>query len=77
MKKLEMKDLTEAEKAKDKAAIEADTSLTSEKKAEALQQLDEQYAFIVDEIPLPGNIEMVRPFVDRIKPLYERAAEPQ
>jgi len=59
----------EAEKAKARKEIDADKSLTPAKRAEALQQLDDQYAAVADYVPLPGNVEVVRPFADRIKPL--------
>ena len=59
----------EAEKAKARKDIDADKSLTPAKKAEALQQLDEQFAAVANYVPLPGNVEVVRPFADRIKAL--------
>ena len=57
----------ETEKAKARKDIEADKTLTPEKKTQALQQLDEQYAAVANYVPLSGNVEMVRPFADRIK----------
>lgn len=60
-----------AEKEKAKADIEADTSLTPEKKQEQLQLLDQQYASVIQYKPLPGNVEAVRPYADRIKPIAE------
>ncbi|MBP0582962.1 hypothetical protein J8I29_26790 [Labrys sp. LIt4] len=61
----------EAEKAKARAEIEADQSLTPEKRKEALQQLDEQFASLQALTPLPGNAEVVKPFLDRLKPIAE------
>jgi hypothetical protein len=55
------------EKAKARGDIDADKSLTPEKKAQALQELDEQYAAVATYVPLPGNVEVVRPYADRIK----------
>jgi len=57
----------ESEKAKARKDIEADKSLTPEKRTQALEQLDEQYAAVANYVPLPGNIDTVRPFADRIK----------
>lgn len=61
----------DAEKAKAKAEIEADASLTPEKKKEALQQIDDQYASLQDLTPLPGNADVVRPYLDRLKPIAD------
>lgn len=61
----------EADKAKARAEIEADQSLTPEKKKEALQQLDEQFASLQALTPLPGNAEVVKPFLDKLKPIAE------
>lgn len=61
----------ETDKAKARAEIEADQSLTPEKKKEALQQLDEQFASLQALTPLPGNAEVVKPFLDRLKPIAE------
>ena len=57
----------ESEKAKARKDIEADKSLTPEKRTQALEKLDEQYAAVANYVPLPGNIDTVRPFADRIK----------
>ncbi|WP_448952542.1 hypothetical protein [Labrys neptuniae] len=61
----------EADKAKARAEIEADQTLTPEKKKEALQQLDEQFASLQSLTPLPGNPEVVKPFLDKLKPIAE------
>jgi hypothetical protein len=61
----------DSEEAKAKAEIEADTSLTPEKKKEALQQIEEQYASLQDATPLPGNAEIVKPYIDKLKPIAE------
>ena len=59
------------EKAKARAEIEADKTLTPDSKQEAVKQLDEQYSSLLQYVPLPGNIEAVRPFAGRIKPIAE------
>jgi hypothetical protein len=61
----------DAEKAKAKAEVEADTSLTPDRKKEALQQIDDQYASLQDSTPLPGNAEAVKPYLDKLKPIAE------
>jgi hypothetical protein len=61
----------DAGEAKAKADVEADTSLTPEKKKEALQQIEEQYASLQDSTPLPGNADVVKPYLDRLKPIAE------
>jgi hypothetical protein len=61
----------DTEKAKAKADIEADPSLTPDKKKEALQQLEDQYASLQDSTPLPGNAEAVKPYLDKLKPIAE------
>lgn len=61
----------DAEKAKARAEIDQDATLTPEKKAEALAQLESEYATLLDYAPLPGNVEAVRPFAARIKPIAE------
>jgi hypothetical protein len=61
----------EAEKAKARAEIEKDPSLSPEKKTAALAQLESEYATLLDYAPLPGNVEAVRPFAARIKPIAE------
>ncbi|CAM5767412.1 hypothetical protein LMIY3S_02152 [Labrys miyagiensis] len=61
----------DAEKAKAKADVEADASLTPEKKKEALQQIEDQYASLQDSTPLPGNTEAVRPYLDKLRPIAE------
>ncbi|MDQ0468832.1 hypothetical protein [Labrys wisconsinensis] len=59
------------EKTKARAEIEADATLTPDAKKEAEKQLDEQYASLLQYVPLPGNIEAVRPFAARLKPIAE------
>jgi hypothetical protein len=61
----------DAEKAKAKAEVEADVSLTPDKKKEALQQIEDQYASLEALIPLPGNAEVVKPYLDRLKPIAD------
>jgi hypothetical protein len=61
----------ETERAKAKAEVEADSSLTPEKKKEALQQIDDQYASLQDLTPLPGNADIVRPYLDKLKPIAD------
>jgi hypothetical protein len=61
----------DADKAKAKAEVEADASLTPDKKQEALQQIEDQYASLQALVPLPGNPETVRPYLDRLKPIAE------
>ena len=48
-----------------------DASLTPDKKKEALQQIDDQYASLQDSTPLPGNAEAVKPYLDKLKPIAE------
>ncbi len=61
----------DAEKAKAKAEVEADASLTPDKKKEALQQIDDQYAALQALVPLPGNAEVVKPYLDRLRPIAQ------
>ncbi|MDQ0393790.1 hypothetical protein [Labrys monachus] len=61
----------DAEKAKAKADVEADASLTPDKKKEALQQIDDQYASLQALTPLPGNADIVKPYLDRLKPIAD------
>jgi hypothetical protein len=60
-----------AEREKARADVEADTSLTPEQKESALKDLDAQYAALPETAPLPGNVDVVRPFADRIRPIAE------
>jgi hypothetical protein len=61
----------DAEKARAKADIDADATLTPDRKKEALQQLDEQYASLQALMPLPGNAEAVKPYLDKLKSLAD------
>jgi hypothetical protein len=61
----------DADKAKAKAEVEADKSLTPDKKKEALQQIDDQYASLEALTPLPGNADVVRPYLEKLKPIAE------
>lgn len=61
----------EVDKAKAKADIEADSSLTPDQKKDALQQLEEQYAALQDLTPLPGNADVVKPYLDKLKPIAD------
>ena len=61
----------DAERAKAKVDVEADASLTPDKKKEALQQIEDQYASLQDSTPLPGNAEAVKPYLDRLRPIAE------
>lgn len=60
------------EKAEAAAAIQRDATLTPDAKAAALGQLDDQYATLFDSVPLPGNVEAVRPYAERIKAIADR-----
>lgn len=62
----------EAEKAQARKDIEADKSLSAEERKQALQELDEQFNALTGYVPLAGNVDVVRPFADRIKALIER-----
>lgn len=59
-----------AEKRKVQTEIENDANLSDEEKQAALKDLDEQFAALESFQPLPGNVEVVKPYVDKIKALF-------
>jgi hypothetical protein len=61
----------EAEKARVIEEINADKSLSEEDKTQALAALDEQFAALADFQPLPGNVEVVTPYLDRIREIFD------
>jgi hypothetical protein len=65
----------EAEKRRITEEINADQALTPDEKQQALKDLDDQYAALVQFEPLPGNVEVVTPYVDRIRALFDDAPQ--
>lgn len=61
----------EAEKKRVTEEISGDTSLSAEEKQQALKDLDEQFASMSDYEPLPGNVDIVKPYMDKIRTLFE------
>jgi hypothetical protein len=59
-----------AEKRKVQSEIETDAALSEEEKQAALKDLDEQFAALESFQPLPGNVEVVRPYLGKIKALF-------
>lgn len=47
--------------------IQEDPKLTPEQKAKALKELRSQFAALAEYEPLPGNREVVAPFLDRLR----------
>lgn len=60
-----------AEKKRVGDEIGADPSLSVEEKQQALKDLDEQFAAMSDFEPLPGNVDAVKPYMDKIRTLFE------
>lgn len=61
----------DAEKKRVTDEINNDTSLSAEEKQQALKDLDEQFAAMADFEPLPGNVDVVKPYMDKIRTLFE------
>jgi tellurite resistance protein len=57
------------EKAKVVQQIQSDTALSPEDKQRQLADLDEQFAALAQFTPKPENMDAVRPYLDRLKPL--------
>jgi hypothetical protein len=61
----------EAEKARVIEEIAADKTLSAEDKKQALAALDEQFAALADFQPLPGNVDVVKPYLDKIREIFD------
>lgn len=59
------------EKARAVAEVEQDVALSPDQKKAALDQIETQYNELATYVPIPGNIETVRPFADRIAAIGE------
>lgn len=59
-----------AEKKKVQDEIQADAALSEDEKKSALKDLDEQFAALESFQPLPGNVDAVKPYLDKIKNLF-------
>jgi hypothetical protein len=59
-----------AEKNKVQNEIENDAALSDDEKKAALKDLDEQFAALESFQPLPGNVDAVKPYLDKIKDLF-------
>ncbi len=59
-----------AEKKKVQNEIETDAALSEDEKKSALKDLDEQFAALESFQPIPGNVEVVKPYLDKIKTLF-------
>lgn len=59
-----------AEKKKVQEEIQADAALSEDEKKAALKDLDEQFAALESFQPLPGNVEAVKPYLEKIKNLF-------
>lgn len=62
----------EAEKARVIEEINADKSLSADDKKQALTALDEQFAALADFQPLPGNTDVVKPYLDKIREIFDQ-----
>ncbi|MES2906753.1 MAG: hypothetical protein V4691_06995 [Pseudomonadota bacterium] len=51
--------------------IKNDADLSEEEKKEAVQNLENEYKSVAEMKPLPGNIDVVKPFVPQIKKMTE------
>lgn len=49
--------------------IENDKSLSAEEKEAAKLELESQFAALAEFVPLPGNVEIVKPLIDQIRAL--------
>ncbi len=59
-----------AEKKKVQDEINGDAALSEDEKKSALKDLDEQFAALESFQPLPGNVDAVKPYLDKIKNLF-------
>lgn len=59
-----------AEKKKVQDEINGDAALSEDEKKSALKDLDEQFAALESFQPLPGNVDAVKPYLDKIKTLF-------
>lgn len=59
-----------AEKKKVQEDIQSDAALSEDEKKAALKDLDEQFAALESFQPLPGNVEAVKPYLEKIKNLF-------
>lgn len=59
-----------AEKKKVQDEINGDAALSEDEKKAALKDLDEQFAALESFQPLPGNVDAVKPYLDKIKDLF-------
>ena len=59
------------EKAAALADIKADATLDDTTRAQAIAELDDQYAELARYVPLPGNVDTIRPFKSRLQPLVD------
>lgn len=59
-----------AEKKKVQDEIEGDAALSEDDKKSALKDLDEQFAALESFQPLQGNVEAVKPYLEKIKALF-------
>jgi hypothetical protein len=66
----------DAEKKRVIDEIKADKNLTDSDKQQALKDLDEQFAALADFQPLPGNVDVVKPFVDKVRELFDQQPQP-
>lgn len=62
----------EAEKARVIEEINGDKSLNDDDKKQALAALDEQFAALADFQPLPGNTDVVKPYLDKIREIFDQ-----
>lgn len=59
-----------SEKKKVQDEINGDAALSEDEKKSALKDLDEQFAALESFQPLPGNVDAVKPYLDKIKVLF-------
>ncbi|WP_020178402.1 hypothetical protein [Methylopila sp. M107] len=59
-----------AEKKKVQDEIQNDAALSEDEKKSALKDLDEQFAALESFQPLPGNVDAVKPYLEKIKDLF-------
>jgi hypothetical protein len=59
----------EAQKKQALADLDADKSLNDAEKAAQRQEIDNQFAALTEFVPLPGNVDVVKPFLQRIRAL--------
>ncbi|GLK75705.1 hypothetical protein GCM10008171_09590 [Methylopila jiangsuensis] len=59
-----------AEKRKVQSEIENDAALSDDEKQAALKDLDEQFAALESFQPIPGNVDVVKPYIEKIKALF-------